>query len=799
VRGAARALVATALLALPARAQELQRFEFKQIVMAIEARIVLYAPDEATAKVAASAAFAELDRLDGVFSDYREDSEVMRLCNGRLARLNPQQKVDPLFGKFDLPEYVVSDDLWTVLVVGEAMSRASAGAFDVAVGGTTRYWRGLRETGKPPNQADVDWSTRHGSSRQPGSSPRFQAMGERGHVQMDFFPIEIDLGGIAKGYAIGAALDLLPSHGIGCAMIEMGGDIVVGDAPPGELGWRISTAARDARKGSEITVVNAAVAASGDENQSLVVDETHYSHVIDPRSGWALTNRLKAELVMPFGAEALEPLAASVDEGVLPMYRQAIATSASIAALADALATAVTVLGPHEGRALANRAGAQHVRITDPAFTSLFDGTTLTGWTPRGGPYDGDAVWTVEDGCITGRTGPDDAGGLLYTATPHTSFEFQCEVQLDDPFDSGIFVRMAPEGRGLQLTLDDRPDGEIGGVYSDGWIQHAHPRAAAAWRRGEWNHVFVRCTGFDMRLEAWINGVLVMDRYVPQEFGADGRPAFAPRGLIGLQVHGGGSEGAGNAVRFRDLQVRDLPVFGDGWATDRALSPPEREARAAARADDGWRDLLAGADPLAAWEAVDGEAAPRAPADYTVQDGLLSIPSSPPAGYLRTREDFRDFYLRFDFRQARMSNSGLFLRGRRESTGPDGAPVPGGNPAYSGCEIQLLDDWNWEAVTNSQLEPWQLTGSLYGAVPPLPGLLGPIGEWNTLELLAVGSRLACALNGQTLWDVDTTHLAADPPFAQRAVEGFLGLQRYAAPDVAGPEALGVREMYVNSR
>ena len=66
-------------------------------------------------------------------------------------------------------------------------------------------------------------------------------------------------------------------------------------------------------------------------------------------------------------------------------------------------------------------------------------------------------------------------------------------------------------------------------------------------------------------------------------------------------------------------------------------------------------------------------------------------------------------------------------------------------------------------------------------------------------MLARGSRLACALNGQTLWDVDTLHLTADPPFAQRAAAGFLGLQRYAAPDVQGPEALGVREMWINAR
>jgi len=204
-----------------------------------------------------------------------------------------------------------------------------------------------------------------------------------------------------------------------------------------------------------------------------------------------------------------------------------------------------------------------------------------------------------------------------------------------------------------------------------------------------------------------------------------------------------------------------------------------------------------GNDPLAAWQAIDGEGDAHHPTDYTVQDGVLQIPATPPAGYLRTRQDFQDFDLRLDFRQARMSNSGLFLRGLRESTGPDGTRVPGGNPAYSGCEIQLLDDWNWETVTHDTLQDWQFTGSLYGAVAPFrKGVLRPIGAWNTLEVLARGSRLSCALNGLTLWDVDTATLDVDPPFRRRAASGFIGLQRYAAPDVDEAAALSVRAMFV---
>jgi thiamine biosynthesis lipoprotein len=792
VRAAAWAVAAMfgalAGIAGPARAQELQRFEFRQVVMAIEARIVLYATDEETAKGAVGAAFHAMERVDDIFSDYKPGSEVMRLCAAATAT---ESDADRSFE----PE---TGTLASVLDLCQTLAEASGGAFDVTCGPLTQLWRQARATGSLPTAAEIEaarsatgWRDLDVHAGSDSDQPTV-AFAKRG--------MQLDLGAVAKGWALDVALAQVGRFGIESVMVEAGGDLRVGAPPPGTEGWTVNR--RTASGSEDLIVRDAAVAVSGDENQGMDLDGVRYSHVVDPRTGWALMSSPSAALVLNARDFLLSPfflrtqrLGQIVDCDTSATVLRAM----PLAALADALSTGASILGAVQGLALAQDFGASKVRITDPAFTSLFDGQSLTGWTPRGGHYDGDAVWTVEDNCLVGATGAHDAGGLLYTATPHTSFEFQCEVQLEYPFDSGIFVRMAPEGRGLQLTLDDRPDGEVGGLYSDGWIEHAHPEAATAWKRGEWNHVFVRLTGFDMRLEAWINGVPVMDRVVPQEFAADGKPAFAPSGLIGLQVHGGGSEGTGHKVRFRDVQLRELPVFGDEWSTDRALSPPELGARNDAHAAGHWNMLLGSEDThLEAWEAVDGDGDPRPAEDYVfAPDGALQIPARQPAGYLRTIEDFRDFDLRFDFRQARMSNSGLFLRARRESVGADGVRVPAGNPAYSGCEIQLLDDWNWESVTKSTLEPWQFTGSLYGAVPPArKGLLRPIGEWNTLEVLARGPRLACALNGQTVWDADTSKLAVEPPFAQRAAEGFIGLQRYAAPDVEGDTALAVRQLWL---
>jgi hypothetical protein len=213
------------------------------------------------------------------------------------------------------------------------------------------------------------------------------------------------------------------------------------------------------------------------------------------------------------------------------------------------------VLGPRAGRELVGRYPATRLLVEDARMRPLFDGATLAGWTTSGGRYDGDARWSVEEGCIVGRAGPDGAGGLLYAAPPAPDFALELEVRIERPFDSGVFVRMRPpaEGdlKGAQVTLDDRPEGEIAAIYADGFLLH-NEAAAAHWRAGEWNHLELRLTGLDFRIEAWLNGVLVTDYALPP-----GTPGFAPDGLIGLQVHEG-ARGEKGEVRFRDILGRRL-------------------------------------------------------------------------------------------------------------------------------------------------------------------------------------------------------------------------------------------------
>ncbi|MEE9394886.1 MAG: DUF1080 domain-containing protein [Planctomycetota bacterium] len=393
---------------------------------------------------------------------------------------------------------------------------------------------------------------------------------------------------------------------------------------------------------------------------------------------------------------------------------------------------------------------------------SAFDGKTLNGWVTSGGRYDGRARWTVEDGVLVGRQGSGKSGGLIYSERIYENAIISFEVKIDYPFDSGVFLRMAPpgNGKGAQVTLDYRPKGEVGAIYADGFLFH-NETAKEAFKKDAWNRVTVRISGLDFHLQAWLNGVLITDYQLPAN-----SKGYAPRGLIGLQVHGGESVPDEQSVRFRDIRIRELPNYdrarfsGDDHGQLQLLD----EAKAA-----GWRSLFDG-KTLSGWKPGGKTKAD----DYLVRDGCIVFPRAGGDGFLRTeREDWRDFELRLDFKIAFMCNSGLFLRSDPKS----------GNPSYSGCEVQILDDWNWERVSGYRLKPYQFTGGLYGSVAPaIKNATKPLGGWNTYQVRYRGFRIKTVLNGHVLYDVDTKKVpASGKPFSKRATQGFIGLQRHAPP------------------
>ncbi len=265
----------------PGRADEppLKRFSYTEYHMGVDVRLTVYAPTQETAERACAAAFERFAALDTIMSDYRADSELMRLC-----------------AKAGGPPVTVSPDLFRVLQRAYEVSERSGGAFDVTCGPLVRLWRTARKTHVLPLPADID----HARSL---VGWRKMALDARRHTVRLLVPgMQLDLGGIGKGYADDCAQEVLKRNGITRALVEAGGDIVVSGPPPGEAGWKIQVAnAARATQAPVLLFSNRAISTSGDTEQFVEIGGHRYSHIVDPRTGQALTDRIQVTITAPNG------------------------------------------------------------------------------------------------------------------------------------------------------------------------------------------------------------------------------------------------------------------------------------------------------------------------------------------------------------------------------------------------------------------------------------------------------------------------------------------------------------------
>lgn len=275
------------------------RHEFRETHMGSEFTILLYSADADLASAAARAAFERIAELDGRYSDYDPESELMRLCDGAGG-----------------PPIEVSPDLFSILERAQDLCRRTDGAFDVTIQPVVKLWRRARRNGRLPDQAQLR-----------------EALERVGHdkmvldrqartVQLKQPGMRLDLGGIAKGNAGDAALNVLKGKGMTRSLVAGAGDVVLGDAPPGQAGWTVGIAPLEdpnATPERYLSVANAAVSTSGDAERFVEIDGIRYSHIVDPRTGLGLTGRSSVTIVAPDGTTA------------------------------DSVATAVSVLGPRKG------------------------------------------------------------------------------------------------------------------------------------------------------------------------------------------------------------------------------------------------------------------------------------------------------------------------------------------------------------------------------------------------------------------------------------------------------------------
>ncbi|MBI3208573.1 MAG: FAD:protein FMN transferase [Candidatus Solibacter usitatus] len=276
------ALLAAASFAVAEK--PLTRFESAAPHMGTLARITLYAPHSAVAQRAFAAAFARIHAIDAALSDYHPESEVTRLPAGA--------------------PVAISDDLFRVLRVAQTVSRASHGAFDVTLGPLTRLWREARRTRHPPSAESIAEAKRK-------CGYLFLHLDARKRSVSLLKPgMQLDLGGIGKGFAAEEAILTLRKAGIRRALVAIAGDIAAGEAAPGTTGWRVEAA------GALVVIRNQSISTSGDSEQHLDASGVRYSHILDSGTGMGVANSKPVSIVARHGAvaDALATAAAAIPE-----------------------------------------------------------------------------------------------------------------------------------------------------------------------------------------------------------------------------------------------------------------------------------------------------------------------------------------------------------------------------------------------------------------------------------------------------------------------------------------------------
>ncbi len=279
-------------------------------------RLVYYADDDSLAAEAARYAFARLDTLNEIMSDYRDGSEINRLSatSGSGAWIR------------------VSDALFDILALSKRISRRTNGAFDVTVGPAVQLWRRAMRRNTFPTDKEIA-----GAQRAVGY--RFVKLCRRNQsVRLTRPNMRLDLGGIGKGYAAEVALKVLREFGIKSSMLDAGGDLTLGDPPPGKSGWDVEINSGDLRSGiprsgvpitdslaTIVSLTKAGIATSGATYRYLEHEGVRYSHIVNPKTGVGLRFHVRTTVVALNGT------------------------------LADALATALSVAGIKKGKKIIRR------------------------------------------------------------------------------------------------------------------------------------------------------------------------------------------------------------------------------------------------------------------------------------------------------------------------------------------------------------------------------------------------------------------------------------------------------------
>lgn len=254
----------------------MDRYEYSTPTMGTILKLVVYADDQTTAQRWIDVCLEEIERLMPILSNYSSDSEI--------SKLNKQCGTST----------VVSEDLYRVLAHSHRWYELTGGAFDITSGAVFELWKQARKTLSVPSQPQLrdamdacGWQYVELSKSKSATDPQ-----DRYQVTVRRKGLVLDVSGIATGYIIDSAIERMTQAGCKSYLLDIGGDIRLGDPPEGKSGWTVQIAGlrKDSPPMMQLSLANCALTTSGDRNQSTIIDGVTYSHLIDPRLAKPLMN-----------------------------------------------------------------------------------------------------------------------------------------------------------------------------------------------------------------------------------------------------------------------------------------------------------------------------------------------------------------------------------------------------------------------------------------------------------------------------------------------------------------------------
>ena len=253
------------------------RYEDAHDAMGTTFDVVAYGPDDEHLASVINEVFDEVDRLDQQMSKYRRDSEVSHI--NRTASRH---------------DVIVEPRLFRLIQDSILASIETEGAFDITIGPLMKSWGFYRQEGRVPSLAEIERVLQSIGYQHIKLDPSLRM------IWFDEKEVELDLGAIAKGYAIDHAVSILRSHGVTSALLSSGSSSIYAlGAPPHERAWQITLRDPfDANQGADIILLkNCSVSTSGNYVRFFTLNGKTYSHIINPLTGWPVEGMLSTAVV----------------------------------------------------------------------------------------------------------------------------------------------------------------------------------------------------------------------------------------------------------------------------------------------------------------------------------------------------------------------------------------------------------------------------------------------------------------------------------------------------------------------